>query len=87
MDIELENEIDLHHFHPGDTASLVGDFIQQAYDKGYEVIRIIHGKGKSVRKKEVLKILQNHSLIRNFYNDRYNWGATIAELINEKPTA
>ena len=80
--IELDDEIDLHHFHPKDVRILLKDFIEDAQGRGVGTIRIIHGKGQSVLKSIVRGVLEKSDDIVEFHDDRYNWGATIAILEN-----
>ena len=84
--IEFGDELDLHCFSPSDTAFLVDYFLKSSLAKGLRDIRIIHGKGKSVKKKEVLQILSSHPLVEAFGNDKYNWGATAVHLVEEQKT-
>jgi DNA-nicking Smr family endonuclease len=79
-DVELGDELDLHCFAPADTKHLVTYFIEQSFRKGLREIRIIHGKGKSVKKREVHLLLKNHSSVESFSDDRFNWGATVVVL-------
>jgi len=84
--IEFGDELDLHCFSPSDTAFLVDYFLKSSLAKGLRDIRIIHGKGKSIKKKEVLQILSSHPLVETFGDDRYNWGATAVHLIESRET-
>jgi DNA-nicking Smr family endonuclease len=79
-DVELGDELDLHCFAPADTKYLVTYFIEQSCKKAFHEIRIIHGKGKSVKKREVHFILSNHPAVESFSDDRFNWGATVVVL-------
>ncbi|HPJ37876.1 MAG TPA: Smr/MutS family protein [Spirochaetota bacterium] len=76
--IELDDEIDLHHFHPKDVKLVLKDFIEDARERGIGTIRIIHGKGQSVLKSIVRGVLEKNDDIVEFHDDMYNWGATIA---------
>ena len=78
--VELDDEIDLHHFHPKDVKLLLMDFIEDAKARKVSTIRIIHGKGQSVIKSVVRGILEKSDDISTFHDDNYNWGATIAVL-------
>jgi DNA-nicking Smr family endonuclease len=82
--IEFGDELDLHCFSPSDTAFLVDYFLRSSFDKGMHKVRIIHGKGKSVKKKEVLQILSSHPLVAEFSDDSFNWGATTVKLVESK---
>lgn len=78
--IELEDELDLHHFDPKDAKAVLLEFIEIAASKGKKEIRIVHGKGRSTLKTIVQKELERNSKISSFSNNGSNWGATIAFL-------
>ncbi len=82
--IELEDELDLHHFHPKDVKEVLAEFIEIAAAKGKKQIRIVHGKGISTVKSIVKKELENNSRILSYSDDGSNWGATIAVLRDDK---
>ncbi|HNX22885.1 MAG TPA: epoxyqueuosine reductase QueH [Spirochaetota bacterium] len=76
----LGKEIDLHHFHPSDTAILIEKFLENAVKEKYKTVRIIHGKGKSVKKRQIHEILKSHPSVIIFHDDSGNWGATVITL-------
>jgi epoxyqueuosine reductase len=80
VEINFGQEIDLHHFHPADTKLLVEKFLENAIKEQYSTVRIIHGKGKSVKKRYVYEILKSHPAVASYNDDSYNWGATIITL-------
>jgi hypothetical protein len=79
-DFILGKEIDLHHFHPADTAILIEKFLENAVKEKYKTVRIIHGKGRSVKKKQIHEILKSHPSVIIFHDDSGNWGATLITL-------
>ncbi len=79
-DFVLGREIDLHHFHPSDTAVLIEQFLENAVKEKYKTVKIIHGKGKSIKKRQVHQILKSHPSVIIFHDDSINWGATIITL-------
>jgi DNA mismatch repair protein MutS2 len=79
-EITFNDELDLHHFAPADTKYLVEFFINDAFLRGIQKVKIIHGKGRSVKKREIYSILSSHPHVLSFHNDDYNWGATIVHL-------
>jgi len=79
-DLVLGREIDLHHFHPADTPVLLDKFLENAVKEQYKTVRIIHGKGRSVKKRQIHEILKSHPAVIIFYDDSYNWGATVVTL-------
>lgn len=81
---ETGDEIDLHHFHPSDTQKIVEFYLQKSIENKLKKVRIIHGKGKSKKKKELYDILRNHPSVISFNDDSWNWGATVVHLKTEK---
>jgi DNA-nicking Smr family endonuclease len=78
--IDLDYELDLHHFNPKDAKDVLLEFIDIASGKGKKQIRIVHGKGISTLKAMVCKELELSSKILSFSDDGANWGATVAIL-------
>lgn len=76
-DIDFGYECDLHFFEPRETAAVVREFIRQAADRGLATVRLVHGKGKSAKKREAYELLAHHPDVLSFRNDGANWGATI----------
>jgi DNA-nicking Smr family endonuclease len=81
--IDFGYECDLHFFGPEETAAVIKEFIKQAVDRGLQEIRLVHGKGTSVKKREAYALLSQHPDVRFYGNDGSNWGATII-LIKKK---
>ena len=81
--IELEDELDLHHFHPKDARDVLKDFIDMSVTKGKNKIRVAHGKGKSTIKGIVIKELEKNRHVVSFKDEPGNWGATIVILKKE----
>jgi len=79
-EIEFGDELDLHHFAPRDTAILVEYFLRDAHARGLTRVRIIHGKGKSVKKREVYALLDRYALVSSYGDDGHNWGSTVVFL-------
>src|SRR5262245_12830285 len=45
VEMEIEDELDLHTFAPRDVKGLVEDYLTLAAEKGFAEVRIVHGKG------------------------------------------
>ena len=80
QDMRFDGELDLHHFAPEDTEFLVKALIDEAERDGRSRIRIVHGKGRSAKKRRVRAVLEADPRIASFRDDGSNWGATAAEL-------
>ena len=85
--IRVTDTLDLHGFFPEQAAEIVQAFIDQAVEMCYQTIRIIHGKGKSRMKWEVIQILKDHPAVRSFHDapsDSGHWGVTVVEVRTKK---
>ncbi len=79
----IEDSIDLHTFRPKEVKDLVNDYVEAANEKGFEEVRIIHGKGSGVLRQIVHSVLKSHPLVISFREADLGaggWGATIAVL-------
>lgn len=79
MELPIEDTIDLHTFQPGETASLVTEYLAQASGKAFEEVRIIHGKGAGVQREIVHSILRLHPAVVCFW-DAPDRGSTLVRL-------
>ena len=77
---EITDTLDLHSISPKQIKAVVEEYLFQAQQRGFTVVRLIHGKGIGVQRETVRKILQRTSFVREFHDapDASGWGATIA---------
>jgi dsDNA-specific endonuclease/ATPase MutS2 len=81
--IPIGDSFDLHSFRPEDVANALSDYLDEAQSKGFQEVRIIHGKGIGVRRAEVRKRLAANPRVVDFYDaspDRGGLGATVVVL-------
>ena len=81
IEIEITDTLDLHAFHPRDVASVVAEYLKEARQRGYRVVRIIHGKGIGVQRETVRRVLADTESVKSFKSAPEfsgSWGATIA---------
>ena len=83
IELPLTGELDLHAFAPRDVPSVVGEYVRACREKGILTLRLVHGRGKGVRRAEVRRALSRLDGVVAF-NDASpasgGWGATIVEL-------
>ena len=87
IQIPIEDVLDLHAFRPQDIADLLENYFDECIKAGIFSVRVIHGKGKGVQKKQVRRILQKNPQVKSFKDappEAGGWGATLVEL---KPPA
>jgi len=83
LKIPIEDWIDLHTFSPREIPSLLEDYLLECQKKGFQEVRIIHGKGKGVQMNIVHSFLKKSPLIESYQlapPGAGSWGATIAYL-------
>lgn len=78
--IDLSREIDLHFFSPKDVKYIYDEFISFNQKNNILKVKIIHGKGKSVLKHRIIKLMEDDDRIKSWSNSDTNWGATIIHL-------
>ena len=79
--VPIEEAIDLHAFHPRDILSVIDDYLQAAAEKGWSLVRVIHGRGKGVQRAAVRRLLITHALVDDFGDaPEAHLGATVVRL-------
>jgi dsDNA-specific endonuclease/ATPase MutS2 len=82
--LPLDDVLDLHSFPPGQIKTLVADYLQDAYEAGFEQVRIIHGKGIGVQHELVRAVAARNPHVQAVTpaaEDAGGWGATIIRFI------
>lgn len=81
--LPIGDSLDLHAFHPRDTAALVEEYLREARRQGLDEVRIIHGKGLGVQQRIVAGVLARHPDVLSYRlapADRGHYGATLVRL-------
>ncbi len=83
VEVPIEDWIDLHTFQPRDVASVVEEYLHQALQRGFRLVRIVHGRGIGVQREIVHSILRKHPRVESFH-DTPDHGATVVTLVPER---
>jgi dsDNA-specific endonuclease/ATPase MutS2 len=81
--IEITDVFDLHTIAPRDVKAVVEEYLCQAQERGFPVVRIIHGKGIGVQREIVRTILARTPFVVDWTDappDAGGLGATIVRL-------
>jgi DNA-nicking Smr family endonuclease len=81
--LPIEDPLDLHAFAPRDVLSVVDEYLQAAAARGFDEVRLIHGRGKGVQRAAVQRLLAGHPLALRYFDapeERGGWGATVVVL-------
>ncbi len=83
IELPLTDVIDLHTIPPRDVKLAVEEYLNEAHEAGFPVVRIIHGKGIGVQREMVRVILQRTDFVERWTDappDAGGLGATIVFL-------
>ena len=79
--IPIEDAIDLHPFAPADVVSVVDEYLHEAQGAGFELVRLIHGRGKGVQRAAVQRLLRSHAAVESYWDaEESHLGATVVRL-------
>ena len=79
--IPIEDAIDLHAFSARDVVNVASDYLAAAQEAGFEVVRLIHGRGKGVQRAAVQRMLKTHPAVLEFWDaPDAHLGATLVRL-------
>ncbi|MGH9949789.1 MAG: Smr/MutS family protein [Pyrinomonadaceae bacterium] len=83
VEIEITDVLDLHSFLPKEVKKVVEIYLEEAHAKGFQFVRIIHGKGIGVQRDIVRSVLKEKNFVKTIKSgDEFSGGsgATIVEL-------
>jgi dsDNA-specific endonuclease/ATPase MutS2 len=84
VEIEITDIFDLHTIPPRDVKRVVEEYLQLAHEKGFKVVRIIHGKGIGVQRETVRTILARTPFVADWTDappEAGGLGATIVRFV------
>lgn len=83
VEIEITDVFDLHTIPPRDVKRIVEEYLREAHERHFPVVRIIHGKGIGVQRETVRAILARTPFVEDWVDappDAGGLGATIVRL-------
>ena len=79
--VPIEDALDLHAFSPRDVIDVVNDYLDAAQAAGFELVRLIHGRGKGVQRASIQRLLRDHPLVADHWDAaESHLGATVVRL-------
>lgn len=81
--IPITDVFDLHSIPARDIGLIVEEYLLEAHLRGFQVVRLIHGKGIGVQRETVRKILSRTRFVMSFQDapaEAGGWGATVIVL-------
>lgn len=83
FEIPITDSLDLHTFRPREARELVSAYLDECQARGFEQVRLIHGKGTGQLREKVHAALRRHPAVERFAladEGRGGWGATVVWL-------
>jgi dsDNA-specific endonuclease/ATPase MutS2 len=83
--IEFNDVIDLHSIPPRQVRAVVEDYLEEAHRRGFQWVRIIHGKGIGVQREMIRSILARSPFVIDYKDappEAGGRGATLVTLEN-----
>lgn len=83
VELPITDVLDLHSFRPAEVPDVVREYLDAAAERGFEELRIIHGKGIGVQRRTVRTLLERDPRVTAFGDapgEAGGWGATWARL-------
>ena len=84
--LEISDVFDLHSVPDRDVQGTVEAYLEEARNKGFSHVRLIHGKGIGTRREMVRRLLSRTCFVVSFEDaplEAGGWGATVATLSNK----
>jgi dsDNA-specific endonuclease/ATPase MutS2 len=85
VEIEITDVFDLHTIPPRDVKRVVEEYLLLAREKGFKVVRIIHGKGIGVQREMVRSILARTDFVLDWTDAPPEAGGLGATIVRLKP--
>ncbi len=83
VEIPITDVFDLHSVPPRDVEGAVEAYLEQARERGFTAVRIVHGRGIGVQREIVRSVLARTPFVARFSDapeGAGGWGATVVEL-------
>ena len=83
ISIPITDVFDLHSVPPRDVKPVVEEYLDQARQRGFRFVRIIHGRGIGAQRETVRAILARTAFVADFKDappEAGGWGATVVTL-------
>jgi len=78
-EIPIEDSLDLHPFRPAEVRDVVLEYLTEARKRGFREVRLIHGRGIGMQRKNVQTLLASLDFVEDFW-DAASLGATVVVL-------
>lgn len=81
--IPITDVFDLHPFAPRDVKAAVEAYLEEAHERGFKALRIIHGRGIGVQRETVRAVLARTPFVASYGDapaEAGGWGATVVTL-------
>ena len=79
IEIPIADALDLHAFRPEEVRSAALEYLTEARSRGFRQVRLIHGRGIGIQRRNVQELLRTLPYVESFRDDAH-LGATVVVL-------
>lgn len=83
FEVAITDVFDLHAFAPRDAKAALEAYLEAAHSRGFEALRIVHGRGVGVQREMVRTVLSRTPGVISYSDasaEAGGWGATVVTL-------
>jgi DNA-nicking Smr family endonuclease len=80
IEIPITDVLDLHPFRPGEIRDVARDYLMEAHARGFQQVRLIHGRGIGVQRERIRALLETLDFVEAFHDADASgggWGSTV----------
>jgi len=88
VEVPIEDAFDLHSFRPRDVRDVAAAYLEAAWRKGFERVRLIHGRGIGVQREIIRALLSSTDYVAEYRDadpSGGGWGATEVVFVRRPP--
>lgn len=88
IEVPIEDTLDLHPFRPRDVRDVAAAYLESAREKGFDQVRLIHGRGIGVQREIIRSLLASLEFVVEFHDadpSGGGWGSTVVLLRAPEP--
>ena len=81
--IPITDTLDLHSFRPGEVREVARAYLEEAHERRFRQVRLIHGRGTGTQRENIRSLLASLEFVEDFRDadgSGGGWGATVVLL-------
>jgi dsDNA-specific endonuclease/ATPase MutS2 len=83
IEIPITDTLDLHPFRPAEVRDVAREYLIEARERGFTLVRLIHGRGIGAQREGIRSLLASLEFVTDFHDADASgggWGSTVVLL-------